>query len=483
MSARALRAGKAFIEMALKDRGVQSGLLKIERKLHATGEAFRSFGGIGVTAGAAVGAALGGAVNQFAKTGDELNKMSARTGFAAQSLSELKFVAQQSGGDFAMLEKGVRTMAKTVLNAERGLSTATDTLSDLGVSVDDLRGKSPEQLFGLFADKIAAVEDPTRQAALAMQVFGTNGQKLLPMLQLGSSGMQELRDEANALGITLGDEDAAAAAELTDALNRTWQQLMALVNAVGSALAGPLTELLSYTTEYLAETIKWVQENQELVVGVAAAAAIVTVLGGATLAVGTAFSLAAAAVGAFSGIIGAVAAVLASPVLLIGGIVVGLAALVDWLFLGGKGTQFLADVAGQAFKSIASAAGSMVTSVLGSLGEFAAGLLGFDVEPSVSADVTGAGPGALAVESEVADVLQEQQAAAKQQADDLNRSLEGVAASADAQEALTRAGLDVAVAAADSEEALLGRIAFATEQARDILRRMQNSDNGGLTFA
>ena len=36
-------------------------------------------------------------------------------------------------------------MQRTILNAERGLSTATDSFDELGLKVDALKGKTPEQ--------------------------------------------------------------------------------------------------------------------------------------------------------------------------------------------------------------------------------------------------------------------------------------------------------------------------------------------------
>ena len=81
-------------------------------------------------------------------------------------------------------------MARFLLNAEQGLTAATDTLDELRASVDDFAGKSPEDQFDLFAQKISEIQDPTKRAALAMRVFGKSGAQLLPMINGGKKRNQ-----------------------------------------------------------------------------------------------------------------------------------------------------------------------------------------------------------------------------------------------------------------------------------------------------
>ena len=64
------------------------------------------------------------------------------------------------------------------------------------------------------ADKFAVMKDGSEKTALALDLFGRAGAKLIPMLNEGSAGISELQEEARALGIVLGKEDLKAA-ELT----------------------------------------------------------------------------------------------------------------------------------------------------------------------------------------------------------------------------------------------------------------------------
>jgi len=127
---RELEAGRAFLRLFLKDDMTKA----LARKLAGAGATLESTGqkvaatGAGIAAaGATILAPITTAVQHFASAGDELDKMSQRTGVAAPALAELGFAAEQSGVQLSDVEQNVRRMQKTIGDAERGLSTATGT--------------------------------------------------------------------------------------------------------------------------------------------------------------------------------------------------------------------------------------------------------------------------------------------------------------------------------------------------------------------
>ncbi|MCA9232846.1 MAG: hypothetical protein KDA57_19510 [Planctomycetales bacterium] len=282
-----IRAGAAYVELLLKDANFQ-------KRLDQAGQRLTKFGAA-LTA-ATVGP-LAGAAATFASVGDAIQKMAKRTGFSAQSLSELKFAAQQSGTTIEAIEKSIRGMTRGILDAERGMSTAIDNLADLGLTLDDLKGKGPEEQFQIFAERLSRVDDQSRRAALAMKVFGRSGADMLPLLENGVAGMNQLREEARQLGITLSDDDANAAAELTDAMGRLKEQTKALVVQFGAAIAGPMTEFAESLKGILRTSIDFVTRNREMVVTVAKAAAGVGALGAALVTLGGSLQLAALGLG------------------------------------------------------------------------------------------------------------------------------------------------------------------------------------------
>ena len=234
--------------MVVKITGNTAQLNKAIDKAQDRMGRFRKGAGIAFAAvrRAAIGLAIGGAaaitgfaigaIKNFADLGDELDKMSKRTGFSVESLGELKFAAEQSGSSLEDVEKAAKRMSSAILDLEDGLTEATRPFERLGITLDDLKGKRPEDQFQLIALALAGVEDATTRAALAQDIFGRSGTALLPLFIEGEKGMEALRQQARDLGIVMSTESAADAADFKDSLN----ELKSAVSGLGLAFSGTL---------------------------------------------------------------------------------------------------------------------------------------------------------------------------------------------------------------------------------------------------
>ena len=242
-STHAIRAGQAFVELFADETKLVRGLKRAKAKLKAFGGAVRTMGLQTTAAASAMAAPLAASVKLFTEHGDGMAKMARRTGIGVEALSELQYAAGQSGVEVAELENGVRRMQRTIYDAGRGLSTATDALADLGLTVGDLADLSPERQFKLLADRISQVQDPTRRAALAMVLFGRSGTQLLPMLADGAAGIESLQAEARRLGLTMRTRDAVAAEVFGDAMDRLSKVVKMGMFRIGAALVPILQRL------------------------------------------------------------------------------------------------------------------------------------------------------------------------------------------------------------------------------------------------
>ena len=172
--------------------------------------------GLGVAALAGVASSI----KAFAEMGDEVQKMALRVGFSTEALSEWRHVANISGADISTLEKGVKKMSKTIVDADEGMATYIRSFDRIGLSAEELMALSPEDQFTRITEAIAALESPTLRAATAQDIFGRAGTALLPMMAAGAEGIAELREEAHTLGIVFDQEAANAAAEFQDSMTR-----------------------------------------------------------------------------------------------------------------------------------------------------------------------------------------------------------------------------------------------------------------------
>jgi len=152
-----IKAGRAFVEIGISDK-LSAGLKRAQQRLAAFGAGARRVGLRVAAVSAASLVAITGSVRFFARTGDELDKMSQRTGISVESLSQLGFAAEQTGSDLATLVKGTRAMQRATFDLSRGLKTQIDAFGVLGLKYKDLRDLSPEEQFKLIADRLRSEE-------------------------------------------------------------------------------------------------------------------------------------------------------------------------------------------------------------------------------------------------------------------------------------------------------------------------------------
>lgn len=142
---------------------------------------------------------------------DDLQDLSNATGIATARLVEFKKALATSGGEADQMPTAINTFVRSIDEAAQGSLKAQDSFRQLGISLDDLRKLSEQELLVKTLEQIGKIEDPSRRAALMMDKFGKSFKTVDP---------QELAAKLNA---TRGSADGYAlsikrAAELNDQL-------------------------------------------------------------------------------------------------------------------------------------------------------------------------------------------------------------------------------------------------------------------------
>ena len=355
MSTAGVKAGKAYVEIGTDNKKFEAGLKRAQAKLRMWGSTLQSLGTQIAGVGAAGTAAITANLATFSKHGDQLEKMALRTGISVEALSELQYAAGQSGSSIEALEKGVRRMQQGITEAATGTGAAKDAFAELGIEVAALARLSPEQQFLKITGQLADVEDATKKAALAMDIYGRAGTELLPMLADGNAGIEALRARAKALGLTMSTQAAKSAAIFGDNLADVLNQAKQVSFEIGNAVAPAIQALIVRVQSILKSVIDWTRANSEVILSALKIAAAVTAAGGAIVAIGLTIKAAAASIGILLGAIaamkaavaavGSILAIAASPLALVTAGVVGLG--VAFFDLGGIASQvgqYLSDV-------------------------------------------------------------------------------------------------------------------------------------------
>jgi TP901 family phage tail tape measure protein len=214
--------------------------------------------------GVAVAAAMYKLTDSYAEAGDEVAKMAKRTGFAVETLSELRYVAQLGGTSLDSVETALKRMARTIIDADAGMETYLRSFERLNLDVQFLKSMQPEEQFWTILYAIAELPDATERAATALELFGRAGTDLLPMLADGKEAIDAQRQAAHDLNMVFDEESAAAAEKFVDAQTTIKTALQGMAAEVVDDLMPILTDFIGKMTEIIGKMTEWAAEHPEL---------------------------------------------------------------------------------------------------------------------------------------------------------------------------------------------------------------------------
>jgi uncharacterized membrane protein YgcG len=167
--------------------------------------------GIAGALSAGVFVAAGKAAIDFA---DAVGKSAQKVGSTTKALSELSYAAKLSDLTFTDLETGMRFLSKSMVNN-------ADLFNQLGVAIQNSDGslRSTDQVLMDLADRFASIPDGAQKTALAMELLGRSGASMIPMLNAGSNGLEQMRQRAIDLGISISEDTAKRAEQFNDTIS------------------------------------------------------------------------------------------------------------------------------------------------------------------------------------------------------------------------------------------------------------------------
>jgi len=218
----------------------------IQRGLGGLADAARSVNGVLANLGVAVSVAgLTAMVKSAIDTGDALDEMSQRVGVSVETLSVWKPAAEQAGVSGESFEKGLRKLSTTMLEAATGSEDAARGFSAVGVAFKNQDGtlRATDQVLLDLAERFKAMPDGAEKTALAVQLFGKAGAELIPFLNQGRDGIEELAAEMQALGVQMSSETAAQAGHFNDALDKLHLATQSIGNQIIASLLPALNDM------------------------------------------------------------------------------------------------------------------------------------------------------------------------------------------------------------------------------------------------
>lgn len=230
-------------ELGLDISNFQNGIKAAKKSVSDVDKGGSMFGGITTTlgdvsniaqtAGRAIAAAFRGVYGAM-EEGGALVDLAEQTGVSIERLSVLKVAFEQAGMAASDVQMVVNKMQKAVAEAGTGAGPAALAFRDLGLNVKELGAMDAEAQLAAIGKAVNGIENPTKRAAMAMEIFGKSGGRLLAMF--GAGGLAGAEKIVGSQAQLLAD-NAEIFDRTTDVLGQAGVKLRGLFVGIASELA------------------------------------------------------------------------------------------------------------------------------------------------------------------------------------------------------------------------------------------------------
>lgn len=144
----------------------------------------------------------------IAESGQRIVELSHQLGMTVESVSEVVAAFGILGMDADAAGMALVRLERNMVQAQKGGQMQADAIRALGISLDDLKEMSPDEMLKKMADRFHETADGPEKTAIAIALLGRRGAEMIPFLDRGSEGLAELARIGRETGTVLTDEMA-----------------------------------------------------------------------------------------------------------------------------------------------------------------------------------------------------------------------------------------------------------------------------------
>lgn len=237
------------------DRGVDKadrqgrGLAKsLGKTIGGIGKSFLAMSAAAVGAFAGISTAFYSQVKAVSAYGDAVDKQSQKLGMSRRNYQMWGEILAYSGTSIDTMTMGMKTLNNAIVS---GSKEGREAFSKLGLSEKELAKMSQEDAFATVVSAFQKMPEGAEKSALAVKLFGRNGQELLPTLNMTAEEMSALEQRVLDLGSIMGDDAVADSARFNDSL----QDVSSAMRGFRNRIFASFLPSLSLVNEGLAEFI------------------------------------------------------------------------------------------------------------------------------------------------------------------------------------------------------------------------------------
>ena len=197
---------------------------------------------------AAAANSIGGFIGNIRESVGELNKLAFISNTSVSNFQALATAASMVGVEQDKLADIFKDVNDRVGDF---LSTGGGPMADffeqigpkVGVTADMFRGLSGPDALQLFIDSLERAGLSQAEMTFYLEAMSSDLTSLLPLLQNGGAGFDELAERAERLGIVLSEDQTSAITEMNNALKLVYQTFEGIIGQVTANLAPVVTSL------------------------------------------------------------------------------------------------------------------------------------------------------------------------------------------------------------------------------------------------
>jgi len=224
------KAGTLSVWILARTSSFTKGMKQVKRQLSDVTRQAAAFAAVAVAAGAYM-------VRQQMEQIDTTGKLAERLRSSTEDIIALNKVTQEAGGSAEGMQKMLQFVAKAAGEAAGGSTEAKRVFEGIGISMDDLKSKSPVELMLSVSDALDRISNVNTRAAVAARLFGKQGVENLNTLTDLRSKLQEVMEHLEKTGLLFSALDAAKVEAANDAWGRVKDVLTGIATQTAIALA------------------------------------------------------------------------------------------------------------------------------------------------------------------------------------------------------------------------------------------------------
>jgi chromosome segregation ATPase len=172
---------------------------------------------------------------EFATTGSAIEKNAEALNVSAETYQEMSNVFEKTTGSADNYKTAMSDVTTVLANISKGSTRNEEALKSLGLTMDDLKGKTPAEALQIIETALSNVADADERAVLATALLGDSGTAVAKVAGLTASEVSTLNDNLKDNG-ELTNQQAADAKTLEETYTDLKKQFQEVAAQLGESL-------------------------------------------------------------------------------------------------------------------------------------------------------------------------------------------------------------------------------------------------------